>query len=129
MIYQFQNTKTKEIIDVSMSMKEYTPYKGENGNENCWKRIYDTPQISMNNTKVNPFNNKQFVEKTGKMKGTMGDMQDLSSELSAKRAEKLGKEDPVKREHFNKYERKVGKKHVRDNKKVIENSRVKIEMD
>ena len=39
-----------------------------------------------------PYNmsQKEFVEKTGKKKGTMGDLYDRSQELSEKRKQKLG---------------------------------------
>ena len=43
------------------------------------------------------------------MKGTFGDMMDYSSELSQKRAEKAGGIDPVKKKHFENYEKAVGK--------------------
>ena len=55
-------------------------------------------------------------------------MMDLSSELSEKRAESHGKEDPVKRQMFNDYNKRVGKKHLLDKPKVIETSKVKIEL-
>jgi len=127
MIYLFKNLDTGELKEVTMSMKNYELYKGENGKEN-WQRIYEPTQINMGNSKSDPFNSKKFVEKTGKMKGSYGDLLDYSSELSAKRAEKLG-EDPVKRKHFDSYKEKTGKKHIADRKKVIENSKVKIEID
>jgi hypothetical protein len=127
MNYLFKNLKTGEEREVSMSMKDYVPYKGKTGKENHWQRIYEAPQVSLGNTKNDPFDNKGFVEKTGKMKGSYGDLLDYSKELSDRRSEKIGKEDPLKREHFNKYEKQTGKKHLADKKKVIENHKVKIE--
>jgi hypothetical protein len=53
---------------------------------------------------------------------------DLSAELSEQRAEKTGNGDPVKGKLFKDYEKKVGKKHLLDKPKVIENSKVKIEL-
>ena len=47
MIYSFNNNETGEIRDIVMKMKDYQPYKGENGNEDCWERLYDLPQINM----------------------------------------------------------------------------------
>ncbi len=132
MIYKFKNTETGEYAEIEMSMKNYKPYKGPDGNEDCWQRVYEAPQISMRNStssKLDPFDQKAFVDRTGKMKGTVGDMMDYSKELSEKRAELNGKEDPIKRQHFDNYERKTGKKHMRDTKKTFENKHVKIDID
>ena len=114
-----------------MSMKEYAPYRGENNDEDAWERVYDTPQISMGNStakKVNPYSQKEFVERTGKMKGNFGDMFDYSKELSDRRAKDHGGVDPVKEKYFRNYEKKTGKKHLRD-KKPYESKNVKIDFD
>ena len=115
-----------------MPMSDYKPYKGEDGQDEGWKRVYDSPQVNIGNyiaKKVNPWDNNQFVERTGKMKGTYGDLHDYSAQMSEKRAnESITGEDPVKRKHFDKYEKNVGKKHVDDKPKVIENKNVKIEL-
>tara|TARA_R100001510_G_C7655834_1_gene215271 strand:+ start:3746 stop:4141 length:396 start_codon:yes stop_codon:yes gene_type:complete len=131
MIYLFYNTETDEYREVQMSMKEYTPYRGENGTEDSWERVYETPQISMRNStasKMDPYDQNQFVDRTGKMKGSVGDMLDYSKELSDKRAEKNGGVDPVKQKYFRNYEKKTGKKHLRD-KKSYESKNVKIDYD
>ena len=54
-----------------------------------WKRVFIAPNASIS-TNDNPFSQNSFIEKTGKMKGTMGDMMSYSQELSEKRAEKSG---------------------------------------
>ena len=131
MIYLFYNTETDEYREIEMSMKEYAPYRGENNNEDCWERIYETPQISMRNStasKVDPYNQSEFVDRTGKMKGSVGDMLDYSKELSEKRAEKNGGVDPVKQKYFRNYEKKTGKKHLAD-KKSYESKNVRIDYD
>ena len=65
MVYQFKNKKTGKIVDIVMSMKDYKPYRGENGNEDFWERIYDVPQVNLGDAKVvDPFDNKAFVNKT-----------------------------------------------------------------
>ena len=131
MIYLFYNTETDEYREVEMSMKEYTPYRGENNNEDTWERVYETPQISMRNSiasKVDPYNQSEFVDRTGKMKGSVDDMLDYSKELSEKRAEKNGGIDPVKQKYFRNYEKKTGKKHLAD-KKSYESKNVRIDYD
>jgi hypothetical protein len=65
-----------------------------------WRRIPTLPYAASDTQALDPFDNKAFVDKTGKMKGTWGDMETLSSELSEKRAKLAGGEDPV----LNKYE-------------------------
>jgi hypothetical protein len=90
-----------------------------------WRRVYTIPTASID-TKIDPFSSNEFIRKTNK-KGTMGEVMDLSAELSEKRAEKTGSGDPVKQKVFSDYEKKVGKKHLLDKPKVIENSKVKIE--
>ena len=131
MIYLFHNKETDEYREVEMKMKDYAPYCGENSNEDCWERVYETPQISMGNSTskaVNPYSQNEFVERTGKMKGNFGNMLDYSKELSEKRAADHGGVDPVKKKHFKEYERKTGKKHLAD-KKSYESKNVKIDFD
>jgi hypothetical protein len=49
--------------------------------------------------------------------------------MSEKRAkESITGEDPVKRKHFDKYEKSVGKKHLDDTPKVIETKNIKVEL-
>ena len=122
-IYLYQHQETEEIREVLQSMKEEHVYFEENIQ---WKRIYTVPTASID-TKIDPFSAKEFINKTNK-RGTVGDVMDLSSELSEKRAEKTGQGDPVKQKLFKDYEKKVGKKHLLDKKKVIETPKVKIEL-
>ena len=132
MTYTFRNIETGECVEIEMPMKNYKHYQGVSGDEDCWEQVYETPQISMRNStsaKVDPFSQKEFVDRTGKMKGNVGDMLDYSKELSEKREAAHGKEDPVKRKHFQKYEKLTGKKHLQDKKKVYENKHVKISLD
>jgi hypothetical protein len=92
-----------------------------------WKRVFTIPQASID-SHVDPFSSKEFVEKTGKMKGTYGDLIDYSSEMSNKREEKCGTEDPIKRKFFNEYKKKNKVKHVQDKPKIIENNNFRIDL-
>ena len=133
MIYLFYNTETDEYREIEMSMKEYAPYRGKNNDEDAWERVYETPQISMRNstaTKLNPYSQNEFVERTGKMKGSVGDMLDYSKELSEKRAEKAGGLDPIKEKFFDNYAKeRGGSEHPDRPKKVYESKNVKVEYD
>jgi len=132
MFYNFIHKVTGETKEVEMPMSDYKLYKGENGQDEGWQRVYDAPQVNIGNyvaKKVNPWDNNQFIERTGKMKGTYGDLQDYSAQMSEKRAkESPTGEDPVKRKHFDKYEKKVGKKHFDDKPKTIETKNIKVEI-
>jgi hypothetical protein len=131
MFYNFIHKITEETKEIEMPMSGYKPYKGEDGQDENWQRVYDTPQVNIGNyvaKRVDPWNNNQFVERTGKMKGTYGDMQDYSAQMSERRAkESATGEDPVKRKHFNRYEKKTGKKHLKDKPTTIETKNVKID--
>ena len=111
-----------------MPMKDYQPYKGENGKEDFWERIYDLPQVNIGNAKtVDPFDNNRFVTKTRDMKGTYGDLLDYSNELSERRAASNGGEDPDKRKHFDNYEKRTGKKHLKDKSPTINSKNVDVD--
>jgi hypothetical protein len=64
------------------------------------------------------------------MKGTYGDLQDYSAQMSEKRAkESLTGEDPVKRKYLKDYSAKrSGKKHASEMKKTIENKHIRIDL-
>lgn len=124
-LYLYQNPETEEIIEVLQGMNDKHEYFDTEGLE--WKRVFTVPTASID-TKIDPFSARDFVNKTGTKKGTVGDMMDLSADLSRAREEKTGSEDPVKRKVFQDYEKKVGKKHLMDKKKVIETSKVKVEL-
>ena len=122
MFYNFIHKVTGETKEVEMAMADYKPYKGEGGQDEGWQRVYDTPQVNVGNyvaKKVDPWDNKQFVDRTGKMKGTYGDLQDYSAQLSEKRAkESITGEDPVKRKALDAYSKdRKGMKHPNDPKK------------
>ena len=101
-IYQFQNEKTGEKIDVVMSVHDTHEYVDKTGYK--WQRVWTVPNAAVD-TVVDPFNSKDFVNKTTK-KGSVGDLWDLSAELSHKRAEKTGTSDAVKENYYKNYSRK-----------------------
>ena len=49
-----------------------------------WERVWTCPQLSMD-TKIDPFSEKQFLDKTSKP-GTIGDMWDRAADLQQERA-------------------------------------------
>ena len=93
-----------------------------------WQRVFLPPNAAISSSS-DPFNSNSFLEKTSNMKGTFGDMMDYTAELSEKRAEKSGGIDPIKKKHFERYEKDVGKKHVNDKGHSYENKSIKVDYD
>lgn len=112
--YIYKHPQKEEYVEVVQSMNDVHEFS-KNGVR--WIRQFSVPQMSMK-TQVDPFSSKDFIEKTGSMKGTYGDLLDYSKELSEKRASKVGGEDPVLRKKFNEYaKRRKGKLHPKDPKR------------
>ncbi len=133
MLYKFKNSKTGEIHEVEMPMKDYAPYKGPDDNDDLWERIYEAPQISMGVStakSIDPWDNNSFVNRTKDMKGSYGELLDHAEDLSKKRAKQsITGEDPVKRKYLDKYSaERSGKKHPSEMKKTVENKHVKIDL-
>ena len=124
-IYTYKHPTEERYEEVLQGMNDSHTYS-KDGVE--WQRVFHVPNAAISSSD-DPFNSNSFVEKTANMKGTIGDMMDYSSELSQKRAEKSGGVDPVKKKHFENYEKAVGKKHLADKPKSFENKSVKIDFD
>lgn len=124
-IYQNSKGETREIIQ---SMNDIHEYFGENGDENDWIRLYTVPTASVD-AKL-PSTKKEFLEKTAKMRGTVGEMQQMSAEISEKRAQRsVTGEDPIKRSYFDNYKKeRKGRKHHLDRKDINKNG-VKVSWD
>jgi len=128
-IYLYRNDGSEETREVFQKMNDEHIYLGKEGNELGWRRVYTVPQASFD-TKVDPNDPKSFVERTASKKGTYGDMQDYSKELSHKRAEQHDGVDPVKEDFFKRYsaERK-GAKHPEEQRKAINDGGMTVEWD
>lgn len=122
-IYTYINDETGEVKDVVQSMNEPHVYE-ENGVQ--WRRVFHVPHTSID-SKMDPFSSKEFVEKTGAKKGTIGDLQDLSREMSDKRAELNGGVDPIKQKKFEEYSKARGGRKHPEQKKGFESTYVKVD--
>ena len=125
-IYVYKHPEKEEYEEVLQGMSEEHAYS-KDGVE--WERVFLPPNASVS-TSLDPFNRGSFIEKTGSMKGTVGDMLSLSEELSEKRAaqSKDGK-DPVKEEFYKKYSKeRKGARHP-DELKKFGNSRVDVDYE
>lgn len=101
--YLFQNPFTYEIVSVVQNMNDVHEYE-QDGIK--FVRIFTIPNSSKD-TRCDPFNSKDFVNKTRDKKGTLGELWDLSKELSEKREQVLGK-DPVREKYIAEWSKKRG---------------------
>lgn len=114
-IYQFINDDTHEIKEIFQNMDQPHQYMDERNKE--WRRLFTAPQLA-DSILTDPFNQQQFIDKTGRGKGTMGDVYERSAELSQARADKAGGLDPKKEQYYKDYAgKRLGKKHP---KQIIE---------
>lgn len=117
-----QTGKTKDIFQGMNDVHEY--FDEEEGI--MWERVFTVPQASID-TQIDPFNQNQFIDKTGNNKGKMGDVYDRSAEMSAKRAAKAGGVDPLKAKYYEEYSKKrKGKPHPTQIKEKMANTTIEI---
>lgn len=117
--YTYINDETGEKIDLFQGMNDEHKYIDENGKE--WRRIFYSPNASVDSlSDVDPFDTRKLVEKTGKMKGTIGDLWTASEEASKRREDKLGHEDPVRRKYLDNYQKENNRKHFHDRPQKID---------
>ena len=100
-LYLFKNPKTNKIISVFQAMNDDHSYS-ENGIK--YERIFTVPNASID-SQIDPNSSQQFVEKTGKMKGTLGEIWDYSKEMSEKRSKVTGV-DPIREKSEAAYSKK-----------------------
>jgi hypothetical protein len=111
-IYLFQDPRTEKIVEVIQGMNEKHVFFDEDGVE--YNRIYTIPSSSID-SKIDPFSSKDFADKTRNKKGTVGDLLNMSKELSEKRGG--DKSDPVLKNYFSSYEKEKGVRHSSQVKK------------
>ena len=125
-IYVYKHPEHEEYREVFQGMNDEHVYQ-EDGVE--WQRVFLSPNASIDNS-VDPFSKQQFIDATYSKKGTLGDMMNLSAELSEKRAEKMGGKDPVKEKFYNNYAKeRNGAEHPNRKRKTYESKNVKVEYD
>lgn len=129
-IYEYRNSKTGETRDVILSVGKRDSFKGDDGEDENWERQVSKANFTIDSSSsVDPFSKKDFQKVTSNKNGTVGDLMELSEELSQKRADSNGGIDPVQEKHYKDYEKKTGKKHQDDKPKIIERNGVKIDME
>lgn len=101
-IYLFSNPKTNKIKHIFQEMNAEHTYS-EDGV--VFERVYTVPNATID-SQIDPFSSQKFIEKTGTMKGTLGEIWDYSKELSDKRAKSTNGQDDVRIKAENKYSKK-----------------------
>lgn len=90
--YIFENPVSKETKEIFFKMTEEKVFMDEKGLK--WQRVYSAPQIGVD-VNIDPYSKKSFMKKSQKP-GNIGNLFDLSKELSEKRGGT--KNDPVKKD-------------------------------
>ena len=93
MIYTYEHPETGERIEVEQKITDIHEFTCKDGIQ--WYRIFDIPNVSMNN-KVDPWSVNQFMDKTNGSNQKLSDLYDRSQELSEMRAEQSGGADPLR---------------------------------
>jgi len=89
-LYLFRHPDTEEVIEVLQKMTDEHSHVDENGVK--WERVWTSPNANVDGN-INPYSATDFVNKTNNMKGSLGDVWDLSKEMSEKRKTKDGRDD------------------------------------
>ena len=106
--YVFQKVGTEETQEFFFSMKEVPSFGTVIQRDGFkWKRLMTRPQTVMTGLKaLDPYSPQAFINKTGQMKGTLGDLFDASKELSERRAEKAHGKDPIRQKYYSDYRKR-----------------------
>lgn len=113
--YLFQHPSTQEVIEVKQKISDAHEYTDNEGVQ--WNRVFTIPYASVPNmTRVEAGSEQDFMKRTEGFDGTIGDLMDLSKDLSNKRIEERGDgTDNVKQKFFKDYSKdRNGLKHLDD---------------
>lgn len=121
-IYLFKNPKTNKVVSVFQLMNDEHTYS-EAGIK--YERVFTVPNASID-SQIDPNSAQQFVEKTGKMKGTLGEIWDYSKEMSEKRSKNSGI-DPIREKSEAAYSKK--RRGMKYKEKVNPSEMPKIQFD
>ena len=121
-IYLYQNPDTGEVVQVFQGMNDKHEYS-ENGVQ--FQRVFTIPNATIDDN-IDPDSAQALIEKTGRMKGTMGEIWDYSKQLSEKREKMYGK-DPVKEKAETNYSKK--RKGTKYKERVTPSEMPKINID
>ncbi len=104
--YLYEHPETGAVVEVIQRMTEPHIFIDPFGVS--YRRVFTTPRMSVD-SQCNPFSQEDFLRHTNK-RMTIGEMMDVSADLSEKRAKKVGK-DPLKEKMFSDYKKRTKKEH------------------
>lgn len=108
-VYIFKKPGENKYVEVFQKMKDPHTYEDESGKK--WERVFTSPNANSNTQLVNANTTAEgFINKTKEKNYSLGDMWDLSRDLSEKRKNVAGI-DHVKEKAKKNYERKCKKPH------------------
>ncbi len=113
--YLYQHPVTQQVVEVKQKISDTHEYTDEKGVK--WNRVFTVPHASIPSlTRVQSGSEEDFIRKTRESGGTLGDMFDLSKELSDQRKNERGDgKDPVQEKFYKDYSKKrKGLKHLND---------------
>ena len=113
--YIYQHPDSGEVIEIHQRISDRHEYTDDSGVS--WNRVFTVPHTRVPNmTRVEANSEEDFIRRTRESGGTMGDLFDLSKELSDKRkAQSNDGKDPVEQKFFKDYSKKrKGMKHQND---------------
>ena len=124
-LYTYINpSDSEDIAEIIQSMTETHEYIKDGVK---WERVWEKPKFNrQGSSKIDAFDKKRFIDETGKMKGSYGDVLDYSKELSEERKSKMGY-DPEQKKFFKGFEKEKGYKHHKDRVDNVENDFIKFE--
>lgn len=107
--YLYSNpSNPEEIVEVFQHMKDVHQHFVD-GVE--WRRVWTVPQACIDSSSaIDPFSSRDFVEKTGKKKGSYGDLMEAAKIAHEQRVEKRGF-DEVKNKFLENYKKTNGTEH------------------
>lgn len=106
-IYLFQHPITKQVKEIVQLMNEEHIFIDEN--KVSWNRIWINPQVAIN-TQISATDSKSFVDKTRGKNYSLGQLWDMSAELSQKR-EGMSGVDEIRVKAEESYKTKTKKRH------------------
>lgn len=111
--YIFQHPDNNEVLEISQRISDVHEYVDDNGVK--WNRVFTVPHASFPNmTRIDAGSEQDFMKRTDGFDGTIGDLMDLSKDLSDKRKEGTGK-DKIQQKFFKNYSKeRHGLKHKED---------------
>jgi len=114
--YIYQHPQTQEVLEIVQRISDPHEYIDNQGVQ--WNRVFTVPHTNIPSmTRVEAGSEEDFIRKTRDSGGTLGDLFDLSQELSDKRKNERGDgKDPVQQKFYKDYSKtRNGLKHRSDN--------------